>query len=126
MIDIDGLKVINETYGHEEGDFALQVLGRALNSVTGENDLCSRFSNDEFFVLSLGKEKKEAEALIEQMKSYLKNYNRLSNKKYHISCCCGFACAHPDSGFTRDGIFSLFSEAERMMYSEKAQQHNLR
>ena len=126
VIDIDGLKAINEAYGHEEGDFALQVLGRALNSVTGENDLCSRFSNDEFFVLSLGKEKKEAEALIEQMKSYLMNYNRLSNKKYHSSCCCGFACAPPDSGFTRDGILSLFSEAERMMYSEKAQQHNLR
>lgn len=126
MIDMDGLKTINDTYGHSEGDFAIQVLGHALESVSGEDDLCARFSGDEFYLLSVGREKEDAETLIDEIKSYLENYNRLSNKEYRIFCSCGFACAHPDSGFKTENISELFSEADKKMYIEKAKHHALR
>lgn len=47
-IDMDNLKVVNDTYGHAEGDKALMVLAKALSSVMKENDFCARVGGDEF------------------------------------------------------------------------------
>lgn len=123
MIDMDGLKSINDTYGHNEGDFAIQVLSRALKSTAGENDLCARFSGDEFYLLSAGKQESEAEAMVDSIKAYLENYNKLSSKEYHVLCSCGFASTFPDSGFTSENIRELFSEADQRMYVEKTAHH---
>ena len=47
-IDMDNLKVINDTYGHSEGDKALVVVANALSSVMKEGDFCARVGGDEF------------------------------------------------------------------------------
>lgn len=119
MIDMNELKNINDTYGHSEGDFAIRVLGQALESTSDEGDLCARFSGDEFYLLTAGLTDKEAEQRVEAIESYLNSYNRLSIKKYHISCSCGFASALPTPDFTSENIQELFSEADQKMYKEK-------
>lgn len=126
MIDMDGLKAINDTYGHNEGDFAIQVLGHALESATGEGDLCARFSGDEFYLLTVGKKEDEAEALVDNIKAYLENYNKLSSKEYRVFCSCGFARVLPGSDFTSENIRELFSEADQKMYAEKLTHHAAR
>lgn len=126
MIDMDGLKAINDTYGHNEGDFAIQVLGHALESAAGEDDLCARFSGDEFYLLTVGKKEDEAEALIDNIKAYLENYNKLSSKEYRIFCSCGFACALPGSDFTSENIHEMFADADKKMYAEKLAHHAAR
>ena len=123
MIDMNGLKKINDTYGHSEGDFAIQVMGQALESTANEGDLCARFSGDEFYLLTVGLSEKEAKLRTESITSYLHNYNRLSSKEYQISCSCGFASAHPSSAFTPEHIQDLFAEADRKMYEEKTSRH---
>ena len=123
MIDMDGLKKINDTYGHIEGDFAIQVVGQALESTSEEGDLCARFSGDEFYMLTVGLSENEAKLRKESIASYLHNYNQLSGKKYQISCSCGFASAHPSTTFTTEHIQGLFAEADRYMYAEKARHH---
>ena len=122
MIDIDGLKKINDAYGHDEGDFAIQVLGHALESTSNEGDLCARFSGDEFYLLAAGLSEKEAKIRGESIKNYLDNYNKLSSKKYHISCCLGFASASPTPEFTSEHIRELFAKADKNMYEEKMKQ----
>lgn len=47
-IDMDNLKVINDTYGHSEGDKALVFVAKALSSVMKEGDFCARVGGDEF------------------------------------------------------------------------------
>ena len=126
MIDMDGLKKINGTFGHSEGDFAIQVMGQALESTAEEGDLCARFSGDEFYMLTVGLSEKEAKLRVESITSYLHNYNRLSSKKYQISCSCGFASAHPSSTFTLEHIQELFAEADQKMYEEKINHHTAR
>lgn len=123
MIDMDGLKMINDTFGHNEGDFAIQVVGQALDSTADEGDLCARFSGDEFYMLTVGLSDKEAKLRAESITSYLHNYNRLSSKEYQIFCSCGFASAQPSSTFTSEHIQELFAEADRKMYEEKAKHH---
>ncbi len=123
LVDMDGLKSINDTYGHNEGDFAIQVLGHSLESAADERDLCARFSGDEFYLLSAGRSEEEAENLIETIQSYLENYNKLSSKPYRIFCSCGFAQASPDVSLTSEYIQELFDEADKKMYEEKKQHH---
>ena len=123
MIDMDGLKMINDTFGHSEGDFAIQVVGQALESTADEGDLCARFSGDEFYMLTVGLSEKEAKLRAESITSYLHNYNRLSSKEYQIFCSCGFASAQPSSTFTSEHIQDLFAEADRKMYEEKTSRH---
>ena len=51
VLDLDRLKEINDTYGHEAGDRALRAIGAVLRSTVRENDLCARFAGDEFIVV---------------------------------------------------------------------------
>jgi diguanylate cyclase (GGDEF)-like protein/putative nucleotidyltransferase with HDIG domain len=51
MLDLDRLKEINDTYGHEAGDRALQAIGNVLRSTVRETDLCARFAGDEFVIV---------------------------------------------------------------------------
>jgi diguanylate cyclase (GGDEF)-like protein/putative nucleotidyltransferase with HDIG domain len=51
VLDLDRLKEINDTYGHEAGDRALRAVGSVLRASVRENDLCARFAGDEFIVV---------------------------------------------------------------------------
>ena len=51
VLDLDRLKEINDTYGHEAGDRALRAIGSVLKATVRLNDLCARFAGDEFVVV---------------------------------------------------------------------------
>lgn len=119
MFDLNRLKYINDTYGHNEGDFAIQVIGHALSSVTKEEDICARFSGDEFYLLTKGYSEEDAKELISRVYKYLHNYNKLSNKEYTISASGGFAQSTPDMALTREQIQTLFRLADEQMYTQK-------
>jgi diguanylate cyclase (GGDEF)-like protein/putative nucleotidyltransferase with HDIG domain len=51
VLDLDRLKEINDTYGHEAGDRAIRAVGSVLRSTVRSNDLCARFAGDEFVVV---------------------------------------------------------------------------
>ncbi len=123
IFDLDGLKQINDNFGHSEGDFALQVMGHALENAIGENDICARFSGDEFYLLTCGYTDESAEEVIANIQKYLDNYNRLSTKKYNISVSGGYASAMPDSNFYSENIQELFSKADTNMYETKKKKH---
>lgn len=126
LIDMDGLKIINDTYGHNEGDFAIQILGHALESTLSGDDLCARFSGDEFYMLVAGLSAEEAKVRAETIEAYLDNYNKLSSKEYPVSCSLGFSTAFPAPGFTTENIKELFAEADKKMYEEKVKHHAVR
>jgi GGDEF domain-containing protein len=51
VLDLDRLKEINDTYGHEVGDRALRTVGNVLKATVRQDDLCARFGGDEFIVV---------------------------------------------------------------------------
>ncbi len=51
VLDLDRLKEMNDTYGHEAGDRALRAIGSVLKATVRQNDLCARFAGDEFVVV---------------------------------------------------------------------------
>lgn len=119
LLDLDGLKQINDNFGHNEGDFAIQVIGHALENSIRKDDICARFSGDEFYLLALGYSQKDAENLLENIQKYLENYNRLSDKKYNISISGGYASTVPDANFTAEQVQELFGQADQNMYKFK-------
>lgn len=123
LFDLDNLKHINDTYGHTEGDFALQVIGHALASVTQSEDICARFSGDEFYLLVADYTEKDAEDLILRVQKYLANYNNLSNKEYPIHVSGGFASTQASSETNSETIKELYRLADEKMYLQKQAHH---
>jgi len=126
IFDMNGLKYINDTFGHNEGDFAIQVIGHALSSTTRPGDICARFSGDEFYMLSTNYTEEEAADLLARVHKYLNNYNKLSHKEYQITTSGGFAQANPRPGFGKEELKELYAKADREMYVQKREAHGAR
>lgn len=124
IFDLNRLKQINDTYGHAEGDFAIQVIGQALLRVTRPEDICARFSGDEFYLLTSGYTKKDADDLLAHVAKYLSNYNHLCTKPYTISASGGYASATASCGFSMADVDALFAEADQLMYQQKREAHS--
>lgn len=116
VFDLDGLKNINDTYGHLEGNFAIQVLGHALDNSVQEGDICARLGGDEFYVLGAGYTDDTAGLFMNHVQKYLENYNRLNTKSYKISASGGY---YITSKFVLSDLQELFDKADHLMYETK-------
>lgn len=124
IFDLNGLKYINDTFGHNEGDFAIQVIGQTLLSTTRSDDICARFSGDKFYLLSANYSEEEAADLLIHVQKYLNNYNKLSHKVYDITASGGFAQIAPLPGDSRENLKKLYSAADKAMQLQKRASHN--
>lgn len=94
-IDIDHLKLINDTYNYTEGDYVVNTVADALRSTSLPNRLCSRFGGDELVVLALINTTMEkgfeqmGEYFKESVLSYINKINITAKKPYTISVSIG-------------------------------------
>lgn len=119
IFDLDSLKLINDTFGHQEGDFALRGISHALAQASKPGDICARFSGDEFYCLIKGSSEQDAIDFISRVNTYLENYNRLSSKPYNISASGGFACVPYEPDMHSSDIDALYGVADSNMYVNK-------
>lgn len=123
-IDMDGLKFINDTYGHSEGDIAIKAIASALISVWGVNEICSRFGGDEFILASISDEPEaKVSELTKKIQLYLDNFNISSGKPYTISASLGTYYEKISPELIVD---SLIKAADDSMYKEKSTHKNSR
>lgn len=116
--DVDGLKKINDSYGHEAGDNAIMQCAAAIESSVPKGSVCTRTGGDEFCVIISHHGGDETKKFIESIDRYLDEYNSKSGLPYSVGCSCGF--------FTIDsaGLVSLdqmIRSADESMYKVKAQ-----
>jgi len=116
--DMDGLKTINDTFGHEAGSEALKTLSTLLKSVVREADIAARWGGDEFVILSIGSDDRSTEMMIGRIHERLNEYNLYSGKPYRIECSLGFARVELANNRL---IEDIISEADARMYEEKRQ-----
>ncbi len=116
MFDLDCLKLINDTFGHAEGNFAIQVLAHALENSIDEGDICSRQDGDEFQVLTFNYTTEKAAQLMDNVNKYLNNYNKLHTKDYCIQASCGYCLKVPESPAD---LSEMYKEADFSMYEHK-------
>jgi diguanylate cyclase (GGDEF)-like protein len=69
MVDLDGFKNVNDTYGHKAGDEVLSIIGRRLSAIVRSGDLVGRLGGDEFALVLLGVNDTEATQLVERIRT---------------------------------------------------------
>ncbi len=114
--DLDDLKVINDTYGHQEGDLVIRQAAEILMKTFRNIDVVSRLGGDEFAILTIDTGPEFIATLRDRLESCIASYNAESGKPYKLSMSVG---AVP---FTRDSSVSLeelLDNADDVLYSEK-------
>ncbi len=120
-VDMDGLKKINDTYGHNEGDAAIKALAKLLRQSAEDDAVVARFGGDEFVVAAVCPDGEQRAAQFqEKLTRKIEAYNEISGKLYQISASVGVSVTKPEKG---EGIDRLIEAADDMMYSQKAKHH---
>jgi diguanylate cyclase (GGDEF)-like protein/PAS domain S-box-containing protein len=114
--DLDGMKEINDTLGHPEGDRALIDVGYILKKTFRESDIIARFGGDEFVVLSLETPESSADILTERLSEHMTYHNRYENRPYKLSVSTGIARYDPENPLS---LHDLLIRADRKMYENK-------
>lgn len=122
FIDMDGLKFINDNYGHNEGDFAIQRLASVIQE-TCINGVCARFGGDEFVVLTCNVEDGDDEAFKRRFNMKTERMNAIIKKPYTLSASVGSVIVTADENVT---LYSVIKQADEKMYDIKRQHHNSR
>lgn len=116
-MDMDGLKVINDTYGHAEGDFALKKIGELMRKATVKGEICARFGGDEFIIAFCSENASErAEEIINNIKSEIEYFNAFGNKPYYLNISMGLYIKVAEKTDTLDSFIKL---ADDLMYEDK-------
>ncbi len=117
MADINGLKLINDAFGHQKGDRLLQKVSLLLKKGCREEDIVARIGGDEFAILLHQTSLDEAEQIISRLR------NLFEDQKYEaftLSVSLGAATKTAEE----EDIWELVSEAEERMYRDKVLQRD--
>lgn len=112
MGDVDGLKLINDTFGHAKGDELLIKVAQALRNSCRSDDIVARLGGDEFIIILPKADDKEAKKLVSRIHEYLKN-EKVEN--LDISVSFGF---ETKKSMTQD-TNKLLKDTEDTMYRHK-------
>ncbi len=118
VLDLDRLKEINDTYGHEAGDRALRAIGSVLRATVRQNDLCARFAGDEFVVVLWDCDPEhEAHRVLEMQNAVAAHpFEPRPGVRLSLSISAGPA-RFPNDGTTFE---ELLATADERMYRDKA------
>lgn len=116
LLDINGFKMVNDTYGHMFGDLLLVELAKRIKKITRKGDFACRFGGDEFIIILrvVGGEREAAKAR-DRLKRMIEEPFEYENYLVHIKIAIGFIVIdNPET--TLDEILKI---ADKKMYCEK-------
>ena len=123
LMDLDGLKYINDTFGHAEGDIAISAFADILKTTLRKEDIIGRLGGDEFIVLSSVKPDKSSvignsdDLLIKRIQECIDLYNNKNHRPYKLSTSIGSVIlAEP----TEECLDAAIQSADNILYEEKA------
>ena len=114
--DLDNLKIINDTLGHQEGDRALTMAADILRKNFRQSDIIARIGGDEFVVFPVGTSADCVDKILERLQKALEAYNAENNRGYSLSISAGISFYDPERPCTID---DLLAAADRSMYERK-------
>ena len=121
MLDMNGLKSMNDIYGHQEGDHALRTIGAALESVMRENGYVgriARYGGDEFIAIVEMDKAEEAEDLITQVRSAIERFAEQNELRSVPAVAAGYVKLQKG----RRNFRKLLHQADERMYINKRAQ----
>ena len=114
--DLDGLKAINDSFGHKEGDRALIKTAELLKETFRSSDVLGRLGGDEFTALATVAEDDGVDKLVSRLEQKFENYNALRLAPYKLSISIGVAQLDAD---VSQSMEELMATADSAMYENK-------
>jgi diguanylate cyclase (GGDEF)-like protein/PAS domain S-box-containing protein len=118
--DLDGMKSINDNFGHCEGDRALVDTAEILRKTYRDSDILARLGGDEFTVLAMGNSVKDADVLARRLQSKVDAHNNGGHRPYRLSISMGIV---PYNVAKRQSIVELLARADEAMYANKRRKY---
>ncbi|MBD2676526.1 MULTISPECIES: sensor domain-containing diguanylate cyclase [Nostoc] len=115
FIDLDGLKQINDTLGHDVGDALIIDAGRLLKQSFRKSDIVARLGGDEFIVF-ISSYFKDAENIQTHLQTNIANFNQQQNRSYEISMSMGIQRYSPETNMSLE---QLIAKSDELMYAHK-------
>ena len=110
--DVNGLKIINDAFGHEVGDQLIIMVAESIKAVCRADDIIARVGGDEFLILLPKTDKVSAKAIIDRINSTMKN-----QKMMDIQLSVSFGASTKDT--ESQSADDVIKEAEEIMYQRK-------
>ncbi|NCC15559.1 MAG: GGDEF domain-containing protein [Clostridia bacterium] len=116
LLDIDNFKLINDGFGHYEGDLALINTTKLLRNSVSPTDFIARYGGDEFCIILSEDDSSALDAIVQGIYTNLREFNKNTKKPYKMNFSIGYAVYQPSYGRKAE----LFLEViDQKMYIEK-------
>ena len=113
---MDGLKIINDNFGHQVGDMALVDSAQILKKTFRSSDIIARFSGDEFIVLITEVKDTNISLYSKRLENNMRIFNETEKRRYKLSISTGIVRYDPKKP---SSIYELISHADKLMYQSK-------
>lgn len=123
FIDLDRFKLINDNWGHEQGDKALRAMADLMKAVFRESDLIARQGGDEFIALLTNTSQQAAGRTMEQLSKNVADYNQQAGNPWQLAFSWG--CVEYDP-HTHHNLNEVIAVADQRMYQVKTSHHETR
>ncbi len=114
--DMDGLKKINDLYGHDKGDIAIKAVADALRNACETDEICARFGGDEYVVYGADYDEEKAQAFCKRFEQELSRCNEELQQPFDICASYGYELFVPVPG---ESIDKYVDRADERMYTRK-------
>lgn len=114
FLDLDEFKVINDRYGHLEGDAALRTFSGIVRSQLRKSDVFARLGGDEFVIVAPVGGQEDLKAIKRKIETALERHNQTSQKPYRLECSIGSKMF--DHSFR---VQTALADVDRLMYEQK-------
>jgi diguanylate cyclase (GGDEF)-like protein len=114
MMDVDGLKRVNDQWGHAMGDELLKRVGDVMSRALRGEDIIARIGGDEFVVLMPGTDFSAGETVIQRVRQTIQNHNASLLDQPSLSLSLGITTAG-----LGDDLVGAIKQADQKMYLEK-------
>jgi len=116
LVDLDNFKIINDTFGHDAGDAALETAAKLLKDSLRENDFIARYGGDEFCMVLNISNKTDLEKAVNRIRRFVERHNKSSDKPYKIEFSMGYDVYDRKSNLSME---KFLKKLDIMMYANK-------
>ena len=121
FMDLDGMKMVNDAYGHAAGDDMLKAFADVMRSALRESDILARVGGDEFVALLVARDSNREQAMLERLEAGIRARNAENLLPHPISVSIGTSSWERDRGEL--DLRGLLDEADARMYEAKRLKH---
>ena len=121
--DMDRLKQINDTFGHQAGDYAIRLTGDAIRRAAPKDAILARMGGDEFLAVMPRADDQAAKRFMRDFQKQLKALNKQEDRAFNVEASCGAVVIHMNGLST---IEECIQRSDEELYRQKDKRHTER